>query len=173
MDILVSSNLERLLYSICKNDAEVAGYMTQLNRTGKYEVSDTIKAVINEHFVGGYCSDDDTKAAINKVYTKNGYLMDTHTAVAYKKLVDYRNDTGCTVPAVVVSTASPYKFCDSVLKALGQGSEAPGTELIEKLSETTKTAVPKPLAGLDKREKRFELVVDKQDMKAVVADFLK
>ncbi len=173
MDILVSSNLERLLYCICKNDAEVAEYMSQLSKTGSYEVSDAIKAVINEHFIGGYCSDEDTMAAINKVYTENGYLMDTHTGVAYKRLADYRRETGTAAPAVVVSTASPYKFCDSVLKALGQGSNASGTELIEKLSEVTKTPVPKPLAGLDKREKRFELVADKQDMKAVVADFLK
>ncbi len=173
MDILVSSNLERLLYCICKNDAEVAEYMSQLSKTGSYEVSDAIKAVINEHFIGGYCSDEDTMAAINKVYTENGYLMDTHTGVAYKRLADYRRETGTATPAVVVSTASPYKFCDSVLKALGQGSNASGTELIEKLSEVTKTPVPKPLAGLDKREKRFELVADKQDMKAVVEDFLK
>ncbi len=173
MDILVSSNLERLLYCICKNDAEVAEYMSQLSKTGSYEVSDAIKTVINEHFIGGYCSDEDTMAAINKVYTENGYLMDTHTGVAYKRLADYRRETGTAAPAVVVSTASPYKFCDSVLKALGQGSNASGTELIEKLSEVTKTPVPKPLAGLDKREKRFELVADKQDMKAVVEDFLK
>ncbi len=173
MDILVSSNLERLLYSVCKSDAEVAGYMAELSKTGAYEVSDAVKSVINEHFVGGYCSDDDTKAVIGSVYSENGYLMDTHTAVAYKKLGDYRADTGKTAPAVVVSTASPYKFCDSVLAALGQGSEASGTELIEKLSHVTKTSVPKPLAGLDKREKRFDLVVDKQDMIKVVADFLK
>ena len=173
MDILVSSNLERLLYCICKSDAEVAEYMSQLSKTGSYEVSDDIKAVIKEHFIGGYCSDADTMAAINKVYTENAYLMDTHTAVAYKKLADYRSETGSASPTVVVSTASPYKFCDSVLRALGQGSGAAGTELIEKLSEVTKTPVPKPLAGLDKREKRFGLVVDKQDMKAAVADFLK
>lgn len=173
MDILVSSNLERLLYSVCKSDAEVAGYMAELSKTGAYEVSDAVKSVINEHFVGGYCSDADTKSVIGSVYGENGYLMDTHTAVAYKKLGDYRADTGKTHPAVVVSTASPYKFCDSVLAALGQGSEASGTELIEKLSLVTKTSVPKPLAGLDKREKRFDLVVDKQDMIKVVADFLK
>lgn len=172
MDILISSNLERLLYSICKSDAEVAQYMTELSETGKYTVSDAIKAVIDGHFVGGYCSDEDTKAMINKVYTENGYLIDTHTAVAYKKLADYRGSADC-VPTVVVSTASPYKFCDSVLKALEQGSDAPGTELIEKLSEATNTPVPKPLAGLDKREKRFGLVVDKEDMKNTVADFLK
>ena len=173
MDILVSSNLERLLYSVCQSDSEVAGYMAELAKTGRYEVSDAIKAVINGHFVGGYCSDEDTMAAINGVYGKYGYLMDTHTAVAYNMLAQLRSEGKGAAPSVVVSTASPYKFCDSVLKALGQGSDAPGTELIEKLSEVTKTPIPKPLAGLDKREKRFKLVVDKQDMKAAVADFLK
>ena len=173
MDILISSNLERLLYSVCGSDTEVAGYMAELAGTGRYEVSDAVKAVIGKHFVGGYCSDEETKSAINKVYTENGYLMDTHTAVAYNKLAAYRKDTGCVTPAVVVSTASPYKFCNSVLQALGQESDAPGTELIEKLSEVTKTAIPKPLEGLDRREKRFELVVDKPEMKATVADFLK
>ena len=89
MDILVSSNLERLLYSVCGSDAEVTGYMSQLAKTGEYKVSDAVKSVIDKHFVGGYCSDADTKAAINKVYAENGYLMDTHTAVAYNKLADY------------------------------------------------------------------------------------
>ncbi len=77
--------------------------------------------------------------------------MDTHTAVAYNKLAAYRKDTGCVTPAVVVSTASPYKFCNSVLH--WDRRDAPGTELIEKLSEVTKTAIPKPLEGLDRREK--------------------
>ena len=171
MDILVSSNLERLLYSVCKNDAEVAGYMKELSETGKYEVSDAIKSVIGENFVGGYCSDADTKAVIGKVYAENGYLMDTHTAVAFKKVIDYRAENAA-VPTVVVSTASPYKFCDSVLEALGQETEGSGTQLIEKLSDFTKTSVPKPLAGLDKREKRFSLVTDKDDMEKVVAEFL-
>lgn len=173
MDILVSSNLERLLYSVCKSDSEVAGYMAKLAAEGCYEVSDSVKRVINEHFVGGFCSDEETESVIGSVYNGFGYLMDTHTAVAYKKLAEYRSESGSSVPTVVVSTASPYKFCNSVLEALGHDSDAPGTELIEKLSEVTGTVVPKPLSGLDKREKRFSLVVDKQDMLGTVADFLK
>ena len=173
MDILVSSNLERLIYSVCKSSDEVSGYMSQLSKTGRYEVSGEIKSVISEYFVGGYCTDEDTKKTIGSVYDENGYLMDTHTAVAYKKLIDYRASEGNSAAAVVVSTASPYKFCDSVLSALGRDNAASGTQLIEMLSEVTGTKVPKPLAGLDRREKRFDLVVDKQDMKAAVADFLK
>ncbi len=172
MDILVSSNLERLLYSVCGSDAEVAVYMRSLAENGSYTVSDKVKSVIGESFVGGYCTDADTKAVINKLYTQEGYLMDTHTAVAYKKLLEYRAEGGNRVPTVVVSTASPYKFCDSVLSALGEETNAPGTELIEKLSELTNTEVPKPLAGLDKRETRFDKVVDKQEMLSTVSDFL-
>ena len=172
MDILVSSNLERLLYSVCGSDTQVAGYMNMLSKDGRYAVDDKMKALIAESFEGGYCTDDETKAIIKKVYTENGYLMDTHTAVAYKKMLDHRAVSGGCVPTVVVSTASPYKFCDSVLSALGEETDAPGTELIEKLSEVTNTAAPKPLAGLDKREQRFRLVVEKQDMKKTVAEFL-
>ena len=172
MDILVSSNLERLLYSVCGSDTQVAGYMSSLSKDGRYEVDDKTKAVIEKNFEGGYCTDIETKTVIKKVYTENGYLMDTHTAVAYKKMLDHRAKTGGSVPTVVVSTASPYKFCDSVLSALGEETNAPGTELIEKLSEVTKTAAPKPLAGLDKREKRFWIAVEKQDMRKTVADFL-
>ncbi len=173
MDILVSSNLERLIYDVCKNSDEVSKYMSQLSETGRYEVSGEIKTVLAEHFAGGYCTDADTKKTIGRVYTESGYLMDTHTAVAYKKLLDRRMAEGRSTAAVVVSTASPYKFCDSVLSALGRDSSASGTQLIEMLSDVTGTKVPEPLAGLDKREKRFDLVVDKQDMKAAVADFLK
>lgn len=173
MDILVSSNLERLLYSVCGSDTQVTGYMSRLGADGRYEVDARVKAVIDENFEGGYCTDDETKAVIKKVYTEEGYLMDTHTAVAYKKMLDHRAVSGGCVPTVVVSTASPYKFCDSVLSALGEeDTDAPGTELIEKLSEVTKTAAPKPLAGLDKRKQRFKLAVDKQDMQKTVADFL-
>ncbi len=172
MDILVSSNLERLIYSVCGSDTQVAGYMSSLSKDGRYEVNDKTKAIIAENFEGGYCTDDETKAVIKKVYTEYGYLMDTHTAVAYKKMLDHRAENGGSVPTVVVSTASPYKFCDSVLSALGEETDAPGTELIEKLSEVTNTAAPKPLAGLDKREQRFRLVVEKQDMKKTVAEFL-
>lgn len=173
MDILVSSNLERLLYSICKDDRLVAEYMRSLNEKGSYTVSDEILSVLNESFVGGFCTDEDTKKTISVVYNAHGYLIDTHTAVAYKLLNDYRSDTACKDPAVVVSTASPFKFCDSVLDALGEKTELSGTQLIEKLADFAGVNAPKPLAGLDKRKVRFELVIDKQDMKKCVTEFLK
>lgn len=172
MDILVSSNLERLLYSVCKNDAEVAGYMAKLNDCGKYEVSQMIKEKITAEFEGGYCTDAETKAVIKSVYDKNAYLMDTHTAVAYKLLDDYREKTGAETPAVVVSTASPFKFCGSVLEALGEGAEERGTELIAKLAKVSGADAPEPLKDLDKREKRFNSVVEKKDMLNTVDGFL-
>ena len=171
MDILVSSNLERLLYDLSRDDALVAGYMKELSSCGKYTVSDEIMAAVSENFDGGFCDDADTLQTIAEVYKEYNYLIDTHTAVAYKTLCD-RRDKAESKHAVVVSTASPFKFCDSVMKALGENTDAPGTELIEKLSERTKLPAPKPLAGLDKREKRFDLVVEKQDMKKTVEDFL-
>ena len=171
MDILVSSNLERLLYCISQDDELVASYMKLLNTEGSYTVSDEIKAVLEENFVGGFCNDESTKKVINEIYIKHDYLIDTHTAVAYETVSRYR-ENNAAVPTVVVSTASPFKFCDSVLSALGDESKLCGTELIEKLSEVTDRKVPYPLAGLDKREKRFNGVCEKADMLKTVEDFL-
>ena len=173
MDILVSSNLERLLYSVCGDDILVAEYMRSLNEKGSYTVGSEIFKVLSDNFVGGFCSDADTKKTIASVYNKHNYLIDTHTAVAYKLMNDYRNTYASKRPTVVVSTASPFKFCDSVLNALGENIDAKGTELIKKLSERTGVKVPMPLSDLDKREKRFELVINKQEMRQTVTDFLK
>ncbi|MCF0138324.1 MAG: threonine synthase [Oscillospiraceae bacterium] len=171
MDILVSSNLERLLYSISGDDVFVASCMKSLNTVGSYRVSEEIKSVIAENFFGGFCTDEETKELIRRIYEGKGYLMDTHTAVACKVVEDYRR-VNPTAPTVIVSTASPFKFCDSVLSALGEDSSAPGTELIEKLSETCGLKVPYPLFGLDKREKRFEGVCEKEKMTKTVEGFL-
>lgn len=129
MDILVSSNLERLLYSICGSDTQVAGYMKDLSETGKYTVDGQIKASLAADFAAGFCDDTQTKAAIGEMFREKDYLMDTHTAVAYKVLCDYRAVMPRKMPTVVVSTASPFKFCDSVLSALGEETEAPALSL--------------------------------------------
>lgn len=168
MDILVSSNLERLLYSVCGDDKLVAEYMRSLNKKGSYTVSDEIFKVLSDNFIGGFCTDADTKATIANVYNEHGYLIDTHTAVAYKLMLEHKTDR----PTVVVSTASPFKFCDSVLDALGEKTDASGVELIEKLASFAGIAAPAPLCGLDKRPVRFETVIEKQAMKQAVTDFL-
>lgn len=168
MDILVSSNLERLLYSVCGDDKQVAEYMRSLSEKGSYTVSKEIFKVLSDNFVGGFCTDADTKETIAKVYSEHGYLIDTHTAVAYKLMLEHKTDR----PTVVVSTASPFKFCDSVLDALGEKTDASGVELIEKLASFTGSTAPAPLCGLDKRPVRFETVIEKQAMKQAVTDFL-
>lgn len=173
MDILISSNLERLLYMLCKNDKEVAGYMESLQKTGKYEVSDTLKTAVKADFYASYCDDADTKLEIKKLFDEKNYLMDTHTAVAYKSLENYRSETGDDTFAVVVSTASPYKFCDSVLDALGEDTSENGAKLIEKLAEKTGTIAPAPLCGLDKRAERFTTCAKKDELLKVVEEFLK
>lgn len=172
MDILVSSNLERLLYSVCGDDKQVSEYMRSLNEFGSYTVEEKIYNVLSENFAGGSCTDADTKKTIASVFNKHGYLIDTHTAVAYKLMRQYNASTGDKRHTVVVSTASPFKFCDSVLDALGEKTALSGTALIEKLAVFTGVNAPKSLCDLDKRNVRFELVIDKQNMKKCVTDFL-
>jgi threonine synthase len=172
MDILVSSNLERLLFSACGSDAEVRGYMDSLNTAGRYAVTGEMLERIQADFAAGFCDDTQTKAEIGALFQR-GYLMDTHTAVAWHVLGQYRARTGDDTPTVVVSTASPYKFCDSVLSALGESTDAPGTELIGRLAARTGTAAPAPLAGLKDKAVRFDGCVEKTAMRALVAEFLK
>lgn len=172
MDILVSSNLERLLYAVTGSDAEVAAYMRSLKETGKYEVGPKVLETIRKDFAAYFCDDAETKAVIARVWAKNAYLMDTHTAVGYKALCDYRAATGDKTPAAVVSTASPFKFCDSVLSALGEDTAAPGTALIGRLEEKTGVPAPAPLRGLAGKPVRFGGYVEKDRMRGIVSDFL-
>ena len=173
MDILISSNLERLLYLLSGSDAEVRGYMEQLSTTGRYEVSPAIREAVAETFCCGYCSDERTLNTIGKVFEHGHYLMDTHTAVAYTVLMDYRAATGVSTPSVVVSTASPFKFCNSVLTALGQNDHAAGTAVIDQLTEKTGLAAPAPLAGLKGKRVRFTGVTEKEAMTDVVRAMLR
>ena len=121
MDILISSNLERLLFDLSgENDAEIRMYMDALGSAGRYQVSDNIKAKLDDAFWGGCCSEEETEETIRRYWQDHNYLIDPHTAVAAEVLVQYRVASGDETPAVVVSTASPYKFCGSVLTAIGE-----------------------------------------------------
>ena len=107
MDILVSSNLERLLFALTgQDDQAVAGYMKQLNETGRYEVSEDLKAKLKDHFYGGFCDETKTGQIIEKVWKEHNYLIDPHTAVAYQVMEDYRKASGDETTTVFVSTAS-------------------------------------------------------------------
>ena len=133
----------------------------------------TIKSKLDNLFWANYCDDEKTKLVIRAVYGKYNYLIDPHTAVAYDVLNHYRYKTGDYTPAIVASTASPYKFCDSVLSALGERTDASGLELILKLSELTGTTPPKPLLELGNKAVRFDMSVKKDEMLRVVEDMLK
>ena len=173
MDILISSNLERLLFDLSgENDAEVRGYMDALAKDGKYEVSGAIKAALQEQYWGGFCDEAATAATIADYYKNKGYLIDTHTAVAAGVLEQYRAETGDKTVTVFVSTASPYKFGDSVLAAIGEQVERDGVELLDQLHSVSGVAVPRRLAALKGKEKRFDLCAEKTDMDGVVLNFL-
>ena len=174
MDILVSSNLERLLFFLSgQNGDEVADYMAQLSSTGKYTVSEDIKAKLQKEFRGGFCTEEETSAVISKVWKDYGYLIDPHTAVAYKVMEDYRKETGDETPTVFVSTASPFKFCDNVLKSLGVSEVKEGLDALDQLSEVSGRPAPAPLASLRNKAVRFEDSVEKTAMMGVVLDMLK
>lgn len=172
MDILISSNLERLLFDLTGSDEEVRGYMDELAETGRYQVSEQVLDKLREHFVSGCCDDTRTLNTIEKVFHEKGYLMDTHTAVAYTVLQDYRAATADDTPAVVVSTASPFKFCNSVLNALGVQDLKPGTAILQQLTDVTGKPAPKPLAALEGKEVRFTQVTKKENMTQVVSQIL-
>ena len=174
MDILVSSNLERLLFEICGKDAPaISGYMSALAGAGRYEIAPRARLEIERVFAGGRCSEEDTLATIAGVFGEHKYLIDTHTAVGYKVLRDYRAGAGDEAPAVVVSTASPFKFCDSVLDALGVRYEESGAELIDLLADVTGFPLPAPLAELRDKAPRFSGSVEPEGMKLAVTEFLR
>jgi len=172
MDILISSNLERLLFDLCGGDDEsVRGYMGQLAEKGRYEITGDMKKRLQESFYGGFCSEEDTSATIAAMYQK-GYLIDPHTAVAAKVLDDYRRETGDARRAVFLSTASPYKFCDSVLRAIGVNPVDDSVGRIAQMEEFTGVPAPERLAALKGKTKRFDGVTERERMADVVLRFL-
>ena len=172
MDILVSSNLERLLYFMTGDTSKVAAWMAELAETGRYDVGEDVLAKIRRDFSAGFCTDAGAGAEIARVWAEHGYLIDTHTAVASAVLAADRCGTGDETPTAIVSTASPYKFCTSVLASLGVSSDAPGHELIRELERVTRTHAPAPLAGLGSKAERFADCTTPEGMRKVVEAFL-
>ena len=174
MDILVSSNLERLLFDLTgENDSEVRRYMDSLASKGVYEVTDDVKRGIRENFWAGFCNEEATSATIEDYYKNKGYLIDTHTAVAANVMEQYRKVTKDETLTVFLSTASPYKFCNHVLAAVGENPVGDGVELLDQLNAVSGVAVPRRLADLKNKERRFDLTAEKAEMDQVVLDFLK
>ena len=174
MDILISSNLERMLFEFTERDDEaVKTYMEELSANGRYEVSEKVKKQLGRHFAAGCCDDAQTQARIAQMWKDHHYLIDTHTAVAFHVLDQYRAETGDETPTVVVSTASPFKFCDSVLGALGATELVQGTGILDQLTALTGEPVPAPLAALKDKAVRFDQVTEKEHMADRVLEMLK
>ena len=173
MDILISSNLERLLYHLSGDDGTlIAELMESLEKEKKYTVSEKIRSGMAD-FAAGYADEDATKRAIAEMYEDFGYLIDTHTAVAYKVYEDYKKETGDETPTVIASTASAYKFAESVADALNMPEEADGFAYVRALHEKTKVDIPSGLKDLDKKEIRHKDIIDRSELAEAVKNSLK
>lgn len=175
MDILISSNLERLLYMLCgRNSDTINGWFSELAKNGKYTVSDDVKAKIKEVFSAGCCDDDATKTAIGETYSEYNYLCDTHTAVAVNVCNAYMEKTGDKTPVIVASTASPFKFSKAVLSAVEKDGKDYEDEFstVAALENISSLKAPEQLSALKGKEVRFTKVADKEDMAKVVFDML-
>ena len=161
MDILISSNLERLLYHMSDGDDKlIVDLMKKLSKDGKYTVSNELIAKIQKEFDAGYTAEENVDDTIKYHFDKYHYLCDTHTAVAVKVYDEYVKATGDDIPTVIDSTASPYKFSASEF------------EMVDELHNVTGADVPKPLASLKDKEVRFSDVCNKEDMSQMVFKLL-
>lgn len=173
MDILISSNLERLIYLTAGADADKnAAFMSALSRTGKYEITADMRAQMKD-FYGNYASEQETADTIRALYEKTGYVIDTHTAVAAAVCGKYRKETGDDTKVVLASTASPFKFTRSVMNAIDKKYDAMGDfELVDELSRLANVKVPRAIEEIRTAPVLHDTVCDKEDMKSVVMKFL-
>ena len=171
MDILISSNLERLLYHLSGNDSEtVKKLYSSLSETGEFTVDGAILDKIKEIFAAGFCDDTETKATIAHVFKNEHYLCDTHTAVAVNVYEKYTAVSGDTTPNVIASTASPFKFSKAVLEAVGDGKAMPSDEfeMVDALEKLTGAPAPSQLKALKGASVRFGGTVKKDEMEDAV-----
>ena len=173
MDILISSNLERLIYMMAGADADKnAALMNSLSTEGKYEIDSDMKSGMTD-FYGNYASEQETADTIKALYEKTGYVIDTHTAVAAAVLDKYKKETGDNTKAIVASTASPFKFTRSVMNAIDNKYEAmEDFALADELSRIAKVAVPNAIEEIRTAPVLHDTVCEKEDMKAVVMKIL-
>ena len=160
MDILVSSNLERILYLLSGDTALVAGLMKDLSEQGFYRVPDALLGAIQAEFAAGYCDDAQAEAVIGRVYREQGYLMDPHTACGWAAAETHRGDA----PTVVLSTASPYKFSTAVLTAIGADTSGSEYDRMERMQALTGIPIPPALAALRTKPERHTGVIAKEKM---------
>ena len=173
MDILISSNLERMLFELCGNDDKVvAALQADLAKNGEFCVTDAIKEKLQQLFWGGCCDDTATKETIGKYFDEYGYLCDTHTAVALNVYEQYIKATGDDRATVIASTASPYKFANSVLSAVSDKKGDSEFDTVRVLSDVTSTEIPEPIKALENATVRFKELCEKQDMLKAVYNAL-
>lgn len=173
MDILISSNLERLIYRIAGNDAEKnAELMKNLTTDGRYEITDEMKKNLYQ-FYGNYATTDEVSDTIRTLYEEDGYVIDTHTAVAVSVYDKYKAETNDDIPAVIASTASPYKFTRSVMTAIDPEMESKEDfELVDELEKLSQVKIPQAVEEIRDAEAVHKTVCDKEEMEAVVKQFL-
>ena len=174
MDILISSNLERMLFEMCERDAdEVKKCMEALKVKGRYEVGETMKARLSGLYVAGWCSEPETRSTIAKTFKERGYLLDPHTAVAVKVYGDYRRNSGDETPTVVVSTASPFKFAEDVLSAISSNKGGlSGFDAIDALCGVTGQGAPAHIANLRNKKETHTDSCEVGDMQNKLMDWL-
>ena len=169
MDILVSSNLERLVWFMSGKDGnKVREYMDKLNAEGIYEVDQETYEKIKDQFKAGYLNEDEVLETIKECFNETGYLLDTHTAIGYGVLKRYQKNSGDNTKTILLSTASPYKFPESVYKAI-YGKELDVYSAIEQLNKKTGVDIPKGLVGIKDREVLHKIQIDKSE----IIDFIK
>lgn len=169
MDILVSSNLERLVWFMTGCDGDnTRSYMEGLKNNGVYEIEPSVLSRIKEEFTAGYLTEEQVLETIRSCYGKTGYVLDTHTACGYGFLERYRSESGDTTPTIVVSTASPYKFPESVHGAIS-GEVLDVYDAIDALAGESGVPVPGPLKGIKERPVLHKTVIDRTE----IADFIK
>ena len=173
MDILISSNLERLIYRIAGNDADKnAALMKELSETGKYTITDEMKEALSQ-FYGNYAGMDAVAATIKSVYEEDGYILDTHTAVAAAVYDMYKKETGDATPTVIASTASPYKFTRSVMTAIDPAYDSEEDfALVDRLEQLSGVKVPQAIEDIRSAEVLHKTVCEKEEMEGVVKKFL-
>ncbi len=174
MDILISSNLERLLYILCgRNSDTVNEWFGALKDSGEYEISASVKEQITSLFAAGCCDDDETRETIGETYSDYGYLADTHTAVAINVCNSYIASTGDKTPVVIASTASPFKFSKAVLRAVeGEKEYEDEFSTVKALEDVSSLVAPPQLSALKGKEVRFTKVTSKDNMAQVVFEML-
>ena len=168
MDILVSSNLERMLYLLCGDEKYVASLMEQLNTKGSYQISDEMLMKLQALFSCGCCDDEAAGKTIGKVWANEKYLCDPHTAVAWTVADQFIAQQTDKAPVVVLSTASPYKFPAAVLTALGQKPDRNEFAMMDQLYQATGVSVPKGLAQLQNKAQLHHDVINREDMLSYV-----